>query len=260
MDNLPIKQFKKRFKNSAKQAINATADEVLSMLFDGNLPTGATWHPNGFVVFRLGTLADFAKAHPNIDSTWLTNENANNMLRLHVWPKERREYFPDHPRTHCHSFLLTSKILAGKYRDDMLVTSDSPRITNTPALLTGRTSFDPDPYDLLRVDYENPDLAQLVPSDEKIYVNGIAARKRAPGEFHHMDTQVFHTTQIDDDDFCMTLLVTSSDRFGNDRVINDIGSNGLWVPRVPVNEVDLMRIVKQAGQEMRAQIGIREIL
>ncbi len=239
-----------QFRNTARSAINDVKPAVVHLLTNGNLPEGATWHPNGFAVFRLGSVQDFATQHSMGESPWLSEASAEDMLRLHVWPKNLRKPFADQPRTHSHSFWLTSQTLGGSYVDGIFAASSTPQHTNAPASHRNDTGFGTDPYGLLDVCYVNPDLAELVPNGETAFVSARGTRHRTPGNFHHMPAGVFHRTEIPDDEFCMTLLVTSAERSGTDQIIQDIDRVAQMIPRAPITSADLAHILDQTRAEI----------
>ena len=126
----------------------------------------ARWHPNGFVVFRLGEVVDgrFGGSH-----------------RLHVWPGGiPRQSLPGHPTIHSHDWELQSLVLQGTYVDVIFEQADIG--PDALALLSHIVKYDSEVGDSIR------------PTEDTMRLSRRESRAVEKGGSHHMDIGVFHET------------------------------------------------------------------
>lgn len=138
----------------------------------------ARWHPNGFIVFRLGDVT-----YQPDDTTYSGSH------RIHIWPAEiTRRSVPGHPRIHSHDWELMSLSLTGEYRD-VIYTEES---NNAPLLFT---------HD---VKYGGTHGDSITPSGHRIRLARTQFRTVNRGTCHHMDIGIPHETLVSD----LQLVVT----------------------------------------------------
>jgi hypothetical protein len=136
----------------------------------------AYWHPYGFAVFQLDDLPI-------------------GRVRLHVWPKGMRHGLPKHPPVHCHDWHLTSRVLAGVYKDAIL---DGSLVEN------GR-------YPVSRVETREGRYDEFV----RLPNLGFELDRETPRAYprdgiHDVPAGTFHRSRISASEFCATLVVTSA--------------------------------------------------
>jgi hypothetical protein len=129
------------------------------------------WHPNGFVVFRIGDAGSLGQ------------------LRLHVWPKGDRRGVAGHPEIHSHNWDLASLVLAGTYTDELYAFDD-----------------DAEHFHAHAVSYDGGG-DSLTPTGDQVGMRRDATREVAQGSFHFIPAGVPHRTRIDPGDLVVTLVV-----------------------------------------------------
>lgn len=224
-------QYGKLFYKQAQTAIDAISDDVLDVVLSGKIE--GRWHPNGFVIFRLGNFQSPEYLSRNVDHGLNTSETSTlGQLRLHVWPRGHRVTAANHPPTHSHSWWLCSKILAGKYTDTVF-----PRI-NIPVASDTR-------YVKYAVEYKNENEADIVPTEDEVFIRTGPTRSRNVGEFHLMAPDHFHQNEIENESMCVTLLIMSDLTPGSDVIIGPGGGPRLAIKRRAISGDEASTIFEQ---------------
>jgi len=125
----------------------------------------ARWHPNGFVVFRLGEVygGAFAGSH-----------------RVHIWPGEiARRALPGHPTIHSHDWELQSLVLSGEYADVIFETSSEGPAHVVHSVRYGETEGD-----------------SIQPTSATVHLIRRERRAIEVRSCHHMDVGVPHETLV----------------------------------------------------------------
>ncbi|GAA2160967.1 hypothetical protein FHX52_3222 [Humibacillus xanthopallidus] len=141
-----------------------------------NNVSSARWHPNGFIVFRLGDVRDgvFTGSH-----------------RVHIWPGEiARRDLPGHPTIHSHDWELQSLVLNGQYADVIF-----GRSSEAPALVAHA------------VQYGGADGDSIEPTGDNVQLVRQELRTVEAGTCHHMDAGVPHETLVPDDETVVTYVM-----------------------------------------------------
>jgi hypothetical protein len=129
------------------------------------------WHPNGFVVFRIGDAGRLGQ------------------LRLHVWPEGDRRGVAEHPEIHSHNWDLASLVLAGTYVDDLYAFDD-----------------DAERFYAHAVSYDGGG-DSLTPTGERVGLRRNTRREVAAGSFHFIPAGMPHRTHIEPGKLVVTLVV-----------------------------------------------------
>ncbi|MFC0681652.1 hypothetical protein ACFFGH_27800 [Lysobacter korlensis] len=159
--------------------------ERLGRLVELALPSGARWHPTGFLILQLLEIRSFG------------------LVRLHIWPARVRVAKPGHPMIHCHGFHLYSTVVAGTYSE---VRYDVARIAAAsvaePRALHGFKVEPPRPDNVDRL-CEEPDWRYSVRQ------NGRRTRDEL-GSVHTQEAGTYHSTAIPMWSTCVTLAITGT--------------------------------------------------
>lgn len=176
-----------RFSEKAFQTLDSLSAEVIGEVIPNLENYSGRWHPNGFMVFQLGTNTDLGT------------------LRLHIWPNSFREMSEkaNADTIHDHAWHLSSKILAGVYRDELYDVSEvSSQISEEERAQQGllrvfRVNYDPNLPDSLVTDgtFARPILREH--------------RNVSSGGHHFIEAGVFHKTTIPEDKLVATLVLNS---------------------------------------------------
>lgn len=132
--------------------------------------------PNGFWTFKLGGV------------------DGHQVLRLHVWP----EGLPEKGLSagiHDHVFDFTSLLLAG----------DAPLINTHYNISEDENS----PLSLYKVDYKNPKKSNIIKLPGHFRASAAQRISIEPGEYYTFPAGAFHTSQMLNDAFGMTLLASN---------------------------------------------------
>ncbi|GAA3291684.1 hypothetical protein ACFFON_08715 [Arthrobacter citreus] len=135
-----------------------------------------SWHPTGFAVFHLN------ENHPL------------GILRLHIWPDNKRVVRPDGAPIHTHVWHLCSRILVGTYIETLFEKSE-PVPDKTPEFHSAHINYlvDKDTFT----------------ASGKASLQPVGTTRFTEGEFHAVPADVPHETLISDRSFVATLLITS---------------------------------------------------
>jgi hypothetical protein len=147
----------------------------------------AKWHPNGFLVFELGSCGP-------------------GLLRLHVWPAGPRQMRDSSAHLHTHVWDLYSRVLVGRYKERMyeIVTSDADG---------GRE------FQVARIDYARDRNALMESSVGHLRREQIVTAEA--GEFHAVRAGKVHETLIASESYVATLLIVSPPRLDEALIYSD---------------------------------------
>jgi hypothetical protein len=138
----------------------------------------ATWHPNGFVVFELGT-------------------RQPGTLRLHIWPSGTRQLRDARAHVHTHVWDLYSRVLAGVYQERMYAAA-------------GDEEDGSQEFRSARINYlQDRNTLVVAPSKHLRPIETITAEA---GQSHAVRAGEAHETLIPSEAFVATLLFVSPPR------------------------------------------------
>ena len=160
----------------AERELNGLMQTGISTVIEAARESGASWHPNGFVVFNLGS---------RVPGT----------LRLHIWPAGTRYLRDDVAHIHTHVWDLCSRVLAGTYREQMYAPADEAH---------------GEEYGTAEIDYLRD--RNTLQSAGKARLQASAIVTVEPGQVHTVPAGVAHETLIDEANFVATLLFVSQPR------------------------------------------------
>jgi hypothetical protein len=138
----------------------------------------SSWHPNGFVVFDLGT-------------------HVLGALRLHIWPIGARQLRDDAAHVHTHVWDLCSRVLSGVYREQLY---------EPVGVDVG------DRYQSAEIDYEHD--RNTLEESGIVFLRPTGVVTANPGQVHTVKAGIPHETKIPEDSYSATLVVISGLRIG----------------------------------------------
>lgn len=166
------------FCDASKRELSRLASAGVPWLIESTRHVPASWHPNGFVVFDLGT-------HPL------------GRLRLHIWPIGARHLRDDAAHVHTHVWDLCSRVLSGVYREQLY---------ESVGVDTGER------YWSAEIDYQQD--RNTLKESGIVFLRPTAVVTAKPGQVHTVSAGIPHETQIPEDSYSATLVVTSVLRIG----------------------------------------------
>lgn len=180
-----------------------------------------TWHPLGFMAWKLGRLESLG------------------VLRMDMWPAGFRQESPRGPKIHDHTWHLSSLVLDGTYEDtlysveevDQKVLSEEERQRQN-LLRVFRPSYSK----------ENPG---LVTDGTCAIVEPIEGRTIEAGGMHTIDTGVFHTTTIPMGRLAATLVLESPAIHKHPRILMDTPMDPLSGAKLQITEEEATRAKEQ---------------
>lgn len=207
------------FCRDAERAINEVLDGGLDALLRSASEREARWHPNGFVVFELGSLSPGS-------------------LRLHIWPAGVRQLRDSVEHLHTHVWDLYSRVLVGAYWERMYDVAIEAR---------GARSFR-----TARVDYVR-DRNTLTEAADTFLVAAETVQADA-GESHSVRAGRVHQTLIPLGTFVATLLVVSPPRVEEALVYSEqtLPAPAYSRPRVSADDATAFLDELRAGLDMGA--------
>ncbi len=175
------------FSEKAFQTLGLLSAHVMEEIIPNLENRSGLWHPNGFMVFQLGTKPDLGT------------------LRLHIWPKGLRQMNKrvNGDTIHDHAWHLASRILQGTYTDEIYDVSEVPfQISEEGRAQQGlfrlfRVKYDPESHESLATDGT---LVSAVLREHRVALSD---------EHHFIEAGVFHKTTIPEDKFVATLVLNS---------------------------------------------------
>lgn len=165
-----------------------------------------TWHPSGFMVFRLGW-------HPEMGS-----------LRLHIWPAGLRRRNPKglglyggvpNGDIHDHAWSVTSQAIA-RYSDNLY------------AAVPGPTDLASAQMQVYQVEYVSLRRQTLVPTASAVFVEVSQTRSLAPGDQHTIAPGTFHAPTIPPGVTGATLVLDSLPVLDGTRVLIAGGRSNVY--------------------------------
>jgi hypothetical protein len=175
----------REFVLTASRILRASATESWQGILAAARTCQARWHPNGFIIFHLGS------ADPEMAA-----------LRMHLWPSGERAVRPWGPRIHAHGWHLASLVVVGEYYDILYMSQA------TADEQPGWMSLN------LHSPENGPDETDIVRSlDQTVCLREDKQRRVTAGESHDVPAGVFHDTTIAANQLVVTLM-TQSARLG----------------------------------------------
>lgn len=211
------------FCDAAKAALDLEADRLLDGTIARLSENPGTWHPNGFAVFHVDAQHELGD------------------LRLHIWPNSGRTTRPDAPPIHTHVWHLCSRILAGTYAETLFEDS-RPEWEGASEY----TSAEID-YLLNRNSFYTSGKAHLRPSWTTVV---------SPGQFHTVPAGVAHETNISEDLFVATLLLTSRPILEHATVFGTKPIPASTYTRPVVSKDQQLKLLQHLERELESQSAL----
>jgi hypothetical protein len=168
--------------------------ELISFKKQDNSLIG-NWHPLGFVHANLGRIDGIGT------------------IRLHIWLQNKRKtQIPSFP-IHDHVFTVNSHILSGT-------------VTNRIYHIE-RDSINPT-HKLYSVKYDN-NKSLLESLNQKVNCHFISEENFTIGQYYSVRSSVFHTTEVNENHFASTLVLTNNHINGEPKVVGGLFQNDIYI-------------------------------
>ncbi|MCI2254225.1 hypothetical protein L2D08_07600 [Domibacillus sp. PGB-M46] len=191
--------------------------EIISLKKQDNSLIG-NWHPLGFIHANLG----------HIDGI--------GTIRLHIWlPNKRKTQNPSFP-IHDHVFTVNSHILSG---------SVTNRIYQIEEDLINST------HKLYTVKYDN-NKSILQSLNQKINCQFISEESFTSGQYYSVNSNVFHSSEVNKNQFASTLVLTNNYINGEPKVVGELFLNDIYTyERSLCESVEFLEIIASLEQKLK---------
>jgi hypothetical protein len=180
VEDFPHAEYKQRAESFLSEVAEPVSKNIKHIL--NTIP--GKWNPGGFIVFPLGLLSD------------------NCSLRLHIWPAGMERETDQGPNPHDHALHLSSKVLSGTFKDEILA-------VNTIENPSNERLQDQGVYGLYSTYRGKNGRDSLVTDGTQVSIDTIESRQIKEGDVHHIPFGDYHLSDIPKDELVATLVLDS---------------------------------------------------